>query len=181
MEAIRANNIIYMCNNCSGKGFLFIKKCGDCNSKGYKEENTSISVNIPKGIKNNFNIVKQGVGNEVAGGLNGDVIFNVKIKKHDLFELNGKDLKVDKNVSILDIFLGGEFNQKTLDGEVKVKINKNTDTNKPLRLRGKGMLEGSVRGDLFIKLNPKFPQKLTTQEQAALLNALRNSPNFKTL
>lgn len=178
--AIRANNIIYMCNNCSGKGFLFIKKCGDCNSKGYKEENTSISVNIPKGIKNNFNIVKQGVGNEVAGGLNGDVIFNVKIKKHDLFELNGKDLKVDKNVSILDIFLGGEFNQKTLDGEVKVKINKNTDTNKPLRLRGKGMLEGSVRGDLFIKLNPKFPQKLTTQEQA-LLNALRNSPSFKTL
>ena len=32
------------------------------------------------------------------------------------FTTISKDLKVDKNVSILDIFLGGEFNQKTLDG-----------------------------------------------------------------
>jgi molecular chaperone DnaJ len=178
--AVRANNIIYMCNNCLGKGFLFLKKCGECSSTGYKEQNTSISLNIPKGIKNNFNLVKQSEGNEIAGGMNGDIIFNVKIKRHPLFELAGKDLKVNKEVSILDIFLGGEFNQKTLDGEVKVKITKNTDTNKPLRLKGKGMLEGTVRGDLIVKLNPKFPQELTAQEQA-LLNALRNSPNFKIL
>lgn len=178
--AIRSGNTIYMCNNCLGKGFLFLKKCGSCNSKGYTEENTSISVNIPKGVRNNENIVKQNIGNEIASGINGDVIFNVKIKRHGLFELNGKDLRTIKNVSILDIFLGGEFNQKTLDGEVKIKIDKNTDTNKPLRLKGKGMYEGNLRGDLIVKLNPKFPQELTAQEQA-LLNALRNSPNFKTL
>lgn len=178
--AIRSGNTIYMCNNCLGKGFLFLKKCGSCNSKGYTEENTSISVNIPKGVRNNENIVKQNVGNEMSGGINGDIIFSVKIKKHSLFELNGKDLRTIKDVSILDIFLGGEFNQKTLDGEVKIKIDKNTDTNKPLRLKGKGMYEGNLRGDLMVKLKPKYPQELTPQEQA-LLNALRNSPNFKTL
>jgi len=178
--AIRGNNIIYMCNNCLGKGFLFSKKCGNCVSKGYNKENITIPLNIPKGVGNNFNLVKQGVGNEIVDGMNGDIIFSVKIKKHNLFDLNGKDLIVNKEVSILDIFLGGEFNQKTLDGEVKVKINKNTDTNKPLRLKGKGMLNNTTRGDLIIKINPKYPKELTPQEQA-LLNALRNSPNFKTL
>lgn len=178
--ALRANNIVYMCNNCLGKGFLFAKRCGDCISKGYQKENFTIPLQVPKGVRNNFNLIKQSVGNEVVGGINGDVVFNIKIKKHDLFELNGKDLKVEKNISILDIFLGGEFNQKTIDGEVKIKITPNSDTNKPLRLRGKGMLQGNLRGDLIVKLNPKFPQQLTPQEQA-LLNALRNSPSFKSL
>lgn len=178
--ALGRGNIVYMCNNCLGKGILYVKRCGSCMSKGYRQENINVTVEIPKGVSNNYNIIKQGIGNEIKDGLNGDVIFSVKLKKHDLFEVNGRDLKVNKTISILDVFLGCEFFQKTLDGEVKVKIIKNTDLNKPLRLKGKGMLENGIRGDLLIRINPRFPKQLTPQE-LALLNALRNSPNFKVL
>ena len=176
--AVGNNRVIYMCNNCLGKGFLFAKKCGTCNSHGYTRKNININFNIPAGTKNNTNIIKSNIGNEIAGGVNGDVILNVKIKKHDLFELSGKDIKLTKDIPILDIFLGTEINAKTLDGEVKIKIPKNSDPNKPFRLRGKGMLENGTRGDMLVHLNPKFPRNLTPQEEA-LLNALRNSPNFK--
>ena len=81
----------------------------------------------------------------------------------------------------LDIFLGSEINIVTLDGEVKMKIPRLSDPNKSFRLKNKGMFKNNKnRGDLFVKLNPKYPQDITPQEEA-LLNALKNSPNFKVI
>lgn len=178
--AVGNNRVIYMCNNCLGKGFLFAKKCGGCNSHGYRKQESRLIFNIPGGIKQNTNIIKSNVGNEVSGGINGDVILNVKIKKHDKFEIINNDLKFYKNLSILDIFTGTEFNLETLDGEVKIKIPKYADPTKPFRLRGKGMKDNQTRGDLLIELKPTYPNNLTLQEEA-LINALKNSPNFKSL
>lgn len=177
---IRNQNIIYMCNNCMGKGFLFAKKCGSCGSTGYKRENTILSFDINPGIKSESTLIKRRAGNEIVNGTIGDVILKVKIKKHDRFILDGNDLKFYKNISILDIFLGTEFKLETLDGEVKVSIPKFADASKPFRLKEKGMLSENKRGDLLINLNPLYPTTLTPQEEA-LLNALKNSPSFKAL
>jgi molecular chaperone DnaJ len=178
--ALLHGNIIYMCNNCMGKGFLFTKKCGSC-AIGYRSESINLEFDIKPGIKNDSNIVRQNIGNEILGGTNGDVILNVKIKKHEQFELDGHDLKVNKNISIIDIFLGTEINLKTLDSEVKVKIPRFSDPNKSFRLKNMGMKkENNTRGDLFINITPKYPTEITPQEEA-LLNVLKNSPNFKTV
>ena len=177
---IRNQNIVYMCNNCFGKGVLFVKKCGDCMSEGYKKENINLKFDIIPGIKNDTNLIKRNVGSEVVNGISGDVILNVKIKQHDKFMLDGNDLKFYKNISILDIFLGTEINFDTLDGEVKIKIPKFSDASKPFRLKNKGMLCDGKRGDFLLYINPLYPKNLNVQEEA-LLNALKNSPNFKVL
>jgi|TARA_R110000803_G_scaffold182273_1_gene244588 molecular chaperone DnaJ len=179
--AIRQGNIVFMCNNCRGKGFLHAKSCGQCGSTGHKKENKTVSLDIKKDILNNKTIQMVGEGNQVKGGVNGDLIINIIPKKNSIFNLDGFDLKIDKKISILDIFLGSEINIVTLDGEVKMKIPRLSDPNKSFRLKNKGMFKNNKnRGDLFVKLNPKYPQDITPQEEA-LLNALKNSPNFKVI
>ena len=146
---------------------------------GYKKEREKIEININPSILNNKSITKVGLGNEVKDGIRGDVLININIKKHDLFELDNHDLKIKKSVSILDILLGGDFNVKTIDGEVKIKVPQFSDVNNYFRVRNKGMRkENNKRGDLYVKIEPKYPKQINPQEMA-LINALKNSPNFK--
>ena len=176
---LKGDNTFYMCNNCMGKGFLFMKKCGTCHMSGYKTEKKIITININPSILNNMNITKFGVGSEVKDGLNGDVLISTSIKKHKHFTLEGYDLKMKKPLSVLDVILGGEFNVKTIDGEVKIKIPQFSDINNYFRVKNKGMRkENNKRGDLYVKIEPKYPKKINPQEMA-LINALKNSPNFK--
>jgi len=176
---LKGNNTFYMCNNCMGKGFLFMKKCGTCHMSGHKTDKKMITININPSILNNMNITKFGVGSEVKDGLTGDVLISTSIKKHKYFTLDGYDLKIKKPLSVLDVLLGGEFNVKTIDGEVKIKIPQFSDVNNYFRVKNKGMRkENNKRGDLYVKIETKYPKKINPQEMA-LINALKNSPNFK--
>jgi molecular chaperone DnaJ len=176
--AIRQGNFMFMCNNCGGKGMLYSTRCGTCNGLGTNVENREFNITLPKGINNGTQILKQGFGNEVKDGINGDILININIKKHPVFELDGVNLKSLIEVPILDIFLGTEINFTTLDGDVKVKIPRLSDPTKPFRLKNKGMYNrDETRGDLYIDIKPKFPTELTSQEEA-LLNVLKNSPSF---
>lgn len=176
---LKGSNTFYMCNNCLGKGFLFIKKCGTCAMTGYKKVRERISININPSILNNQKITKVGVGNEVKDGIPGDVLVNIIIKKHQNFDLDNHDLKIKKTVSILDILLGGDFIVKTIDGEVKIKIPQFSDVSNYFRVKNKGMRkENNKRGDLYVKIEPKYPKQINPQEMA-LINVLKNSPNFK--
>lgn len=176
--AIRQGNFMFMCNNCAGKGILYSTRCGTCGGSGTNTENREFNITLPKGINNGTQILKQGFGNEVKDGIPGDILLNISIKKHPVFELDGINLKSTVEIPILDIFLGTEIDFKTLDGEVKIKIPRLSDPTKPFRLKNKGMFtKNDLRGDLYIDIKPKFPIELTVQEEA-LLNALKNSPSF---
>lgn len=168
-----------MCNNCGGQGVLYTKSCNNCNGGGIKIENKVFSVDLPKGVSDNTQILKQGFGHEVKNGLNGDILLNIRIKPHPIFKVEGLDLKSEIEVPILEAFLGTEVDFKTLDGDIKFKIPKLSDISKSFRLKNKGMIgKHNVRGDLYIKVKPKFPTNITPQEEA-LINALKNSPNFQ--
>jgi molecular chaperone DnaJ len=176
--ATQQGNFFYMCNNCGGNGVLFSKKCNYCHSSGIKNENKVFSLKLPRGILNNTQILKQGFGNEVKDGINGDILINVTVKKDPIFDVEGMDLKAEIAVPILDIFLGTEVDFKTMDGDVKIKIPRLSDPNKLFRLKNKGMVnKNNQRGDLLLKLIPNYPKNISPQEEA-LINALKNSPNF---
>lgn len=176
--AVHQGNFFYMCNNCAGNGVLFNKKCNTCYGQGIKNENKVFAITLPKGILDSTQILKQGFGNEVKDGITGDILINISVKKHNVFEVDGMDLKANVHVPILEIFLGSEINFKTLDSDIKIKIPRLSDPNKVFRLKGKGMVnKNNQSGDLLIKVIPSYPKEITPQEEA-LLNALKNSPNF---
>ena len=168
-----------MCNNCAGQGLLYTKRCTTCQGSGVRVESRTFSIDLPRGIANETQILKQGLGHEVKNGLNGDILLNIKVKPHPVFEVDDLDLKAEISVPILEIFLGTEIDFKTLDGDIKFEIPKLSDVSKSFRLKNKGMVnKNNVRGNLYIKVKPKFPTNITAQEEA-LVNALKNSPSFQ--
>ncbi|MGH7729598.1 MAG: DnaJ C-terminal domain-containing protein [Vulcanimicrobiaceae bacterium] len=113
-----------------------------------------------------------------GGGPNGDLLLAVTLLPDARFERKGDDIYVDLPVDIYELVLGGHVRAPTLDGEVEVTIPPGTQSNKLLRLAGRGMpkLRGGGSGDEYVRLIGLLPTNLSERERTLFeeLAALRN-------
>jgi DnaJ-class molecular chaperone len=95
------------------------------------------------------------------------------MQRHPLFQREGDNLVIEKEITFSQAALGGEVEVPTLDGRRKVKIPQGTQSHTKLRLRKHGFphFKGSGRGDGFVKVIVKTPKGLT-QGQKKLLEEL---------
>ncbi|MBD3279138.1 MAG: DnaJ domain-containing protein [Candidatus Pacebacteria bacterium] len=106
---------------------------------------------------------------------NFDVTFDVK--PHPKFTRDGYDLFIKKPISFTTAALGGNAKVETIhNGELKLKIRPGTQSHTLIRLRGEGVphLRGSGKGDLYVRLIVKVPEKLSS-DQRKLLEQLRKT------
>jgi len=79
-----------MCSACRGLGEIGIDKCDFCEGKGTIPTKKTISIEIPKGIRDGFVIVEQGEGaSGKNGGPDGDLLVKLRMmlpKEEDLTE-----------------------------------------------------------------------------------------------
>lgn len=95
----------------------------------------------------------------------------IEVKSHHIFKREGYDIFVNHNISFSQAALGDTINVPTIDEkEVKLKIRPGTQPNTLIRLKNKGMphLRGSGRGDQYIRLIIKIPEKLTREQKQIL-------------
>jgi curved DNA-binding protein len=133
-----------------------------------------ITLKIRPGISEGKKLRVQGKGAAGKnGGPRGDLFFRIHMQKHPLFQREGDNLVIEKEVTFSQAALGGEVEVPTLDGKRKVKIPQGTQSHTKLRLRKHGFphFKGSDRGDGFIKIIVKTPKGLT-QGQKKLLEEL---------
>ncbi len=177
---IKQGPFAFMCNNCGGKGNLYKNICYTCQGKGVVKKQKTLKIKIPKGLSDGEVISVQGVGDKIKGGLDGDVYFIIKIKKHETYLIDGLNLKRKLDIPFLDILLGIEKEFDTIDGKVKIKVPKLSDMNKTFRLKGKGLFDSQTNlvGDMYVTLNPMIPKELSDVEEHKL-NELKKLPNFK--
>ena len=66
--------------------------------------------------------------------------------------------------------LGGVMEVPTIDGDLKLKIRPGTQPGTMVRLRGEGIkhLHSSGRGDQYVRLQIKVPEKLTRKQKELL-------------
>jgi molecular chaperone DnaJ len=166
-------NTVFMCNTCSGSGQVFTKHCGGCNGSGSKQSIESVTVKIPKGTTSG-NIIMRGRGHETLGAQTGDVIFSINLTKHPIFTVEGLDIRKTQKINILDLMLGTSVELDTLDGKVKINVDKLCSPDKVFRLVGKGLIDGrsGLRGNLFVDVEGEMPKSLT-EEQEELLKKLK--------
>jgi len=153
---------VRVCEKCHGTGKVSKEKCKDCHGMGIQRKQEEINVKIPAGINNGEMIRLSGAGEAVTGGVAGDLYIKVRVTPHKYFRKEGVDLKMDLEVKLSDALLGAEYTVETLDGKIKVKIPKGVTHGEMLRVRGKGVPVSEIRrGDLFIKIKIKLPNKLS--------------------
>jgi molecular chaperone DnaJ len=166
-------NTMFMCSTCAGSGQVFTEHCGTCNGRGSNPKVEKVTVNIPKGAHSG-NIVMNGMGNESLGSASGDVVFSINLLKHKVFTTDGLNIRKTEKINIIDLMLGISLELDTLDGKVKIVVDKLTSPDKVFRLVGKGLIDGrsGLRGNLFIEVEGEMPKSLTV-EQEELLKKLK--------
>lgn len=168
------------CPTCGGSGQTVESRAAGVDSSGLKRQEEVISIKIPAGVTDGMQLSMSGKGNEVAGGIPGDLLIVVEEVEDDILKRDGNNVIYDLYVNFIDAALGTSLEVPTIDGKVKIKIDPGTQSGKILRLRGKGIksIEGYGQGDQLVHVNVWTPKKLSTEEKAAL-EALRESPNFQ--
>lgn len=163
------------CTSCRGEGQVIEKPCKDCDGKGRMRGEKHISFEIPPGIDNGDYTI-QGEGNEMPGGVNGDLIVRVRVEPHPQFRRDGGDIYYDQKISMVEAALGRDIQVPTLEGEEKIKVEQGSQPNTIIKLRGKGLprLGSRGRGDQYVRLVVEIPKKID-KRQKKLLEELQKS------
>lgn len=159
------------CSACQGEGKVIKQKCSTCYGEGRTRGETSINVKMPAGVSTGSYLTIRGEGNVgLRGGPAGDILVVVEEIEHDIFTRYGDDIKMEKYISFSDAALGGEIKVPTLTGSAKLQISAGTQTNKILRMRGKGIpnLNSGKSGDQLVEIIVETPTRLSSKEKEIL-------------
>lgn len=177
------------CPDCQGTGKVIKEKCPDCSGSGYIPMKKRYSVDIPAGIDNGQSVRQPGLGEPgVNGGPRGDVLVEVIVGRHPIFQRQNYDIYSTVPVSYAVAALGGEIFIDTVDGKVIYDVKPGTQTDTKIRLKGKGvptLRNRDVRGDHYVTLVVSVPDKLSSEAKELLkqfdaltgdsLNATKNA------
>jgi len=159
------------CAECRGKGTLIESPCKECRGTGLVKKRRKISVKIPEGIDEGYQLRLRGEGEMGPnGGEAGDLYVLVHVKPHELFMREGDDLWHVLIIGYPQAALGAEVSVPTLDGSATIKIKPGTQAGETIRLKGKGMprFRGYGKGDLLVRVGISVPEKLTAKQRELL-------------
>ncbi len=166
------------CPQCNGRGKVIKNPCSTCKGKGKVRRVKKVSVRVPAGVDDGQVVRVKDEGSVGSnGGPNGDLMVEIGIKKHKIFQREGMDVLCEMPISFTQAALGAEIVVPTLDGKVKYTIPEGTQTGTVFRLNGLGIPDvynRSRRGDQRIRVTVETPTKLN-KEQKELLRQLEAS------
>jgi len=161
------------CPACRGEGQIITDPCHECRGRGKVNVEKGINLKIPAGVDTGSQLRIRGEGEPGEyGGPPGDLIVVIHVHEHPFFERDGDHLICEVPISFVQAALGDTIAIPVLgDGEHKeLQIPRGTQPGDVLRLPGYGMpnLHRDKRGDLFVKVAIKIPQKLTHRQRELL-------------
>jgi molecular chaperone DnaJ len=167
------------CPECGGRGRAIDQPCPACGGTGQAAREESLVVKIPPGAEDGLALRVAGKGYASADARvpAGDLLVVVRAASDARFERQGADLWRLQEIEAADAVLGAEIEVPTLDGPISVKVPPGTQPGAELRLRGKGLPRFGARGrgDLYLRLAVRLPERPGAEERALWqkLRALR--------
>ena len=163
---------VQACPDCNGTGQIIKEKCPDCRGTGYIPIKKRFAVDIPAGIDNGQCKRLAGQGEPgVNGGPRGDVLVEVIVGRHPIFQRQDQNIFSTVPVSYAVAALGGDIVIDTVDGKVVYEVKAGTQTDTRVRLKGKGvpyLRDKNTRGDHYVTLVVQVPEKLSHEAKELL-------------
>lgn len=193
------------CDNCQGLGIIkniknmggiftqiFESECNTCKGDGYMEIDDKssydiekiINLNIPKGVKDGFTIVHNGLGEQPKSknGTPGNIIFKINIESNDVFQRKDNDLYSSVKIDFISSITGANIRFNIMDEEY---FEFNTSQfnivypNQKYKIENKGMIfNNNKRGDLYLDFIIDYPILNNNQKEKikqAFTNIMNNS------
>ena len=174
----------YQCPDCMGKGFAKdTVLCDFCNGQKAYEELYELNLKIDKNTMVGDKIILEKCGHEMGlipdhsgnTSVRGDIIINITVLPHEIFEKSNNNLKVKIHISLCEALLGTKNYLTHLDGRNLLIVEDNIIKPGELKIiRNEGLTSNS---DLIIEYIVDFPDYLS-DEQKLLIGNIFNSPGL---
>ncbi|KAF4703391.1 hypothetical protein FOZ62_022559, partial [Perkinsus olseni] len=161
-----------------GPGFFVQQQQQVPSRERCKNEDTELELNIEKGMMDGEQIVFEGMAEQRPGQIPGNLIFTIKQTSDQRFTReNGYDLRTATQIPLKEALLGFDRSMAHLDGHQVRLVKQPGEVCQPfevMKIPGEGMphkVEGgghSDYGDLYVKMNVKFPESLTDAQREAI-------------
>lgn len=116
----------------------------------------TINVNIPKGTKSGQTLRLKGLGEPSPfNGQSGDALIEIKIKTHNLYNIDGDNIILELPISIKEAYEGAKIEIPIIGSKIAIKIPQKSNSGTTLRLKGKGF----SGGDILIKIKIVLPEE----------------------
>ena len=159
------------CSHCRGDGEIITAPCKECSGHGKIKKDKSVQVKVPAGVDDGtkLRLVGEGEAGD-KGAPNGDLYIITRIKKHPIFQRNGRDLLCEIHISFPQASLGAKVEVPTLEENEVLDIPPSIQPGEVLKIKGKGIKEihRSKKGDLFVKVIVDTPKNLSKKQKDLL-------------
>ena len=140
-------------------------------------EERTLNVKIPKGVKAGQHIRLAGQGSAgYGGGAAGDLFLEMNFTADQRYRVDGRDVTQIVPITPWEAMLGAAIEVETPSGHVQVKVPPNSQTSRKLRLKGRG-IPGVPPGDLYLELTVVLPSA-DTDKSRELYAAMAREMDF---
>ncbi|HMK56502.1 MAG TPA: molecular chaperone DnaJ [Dissulfurispiraceae bacterium] len=162
--------IAQACQDCGGTGKKPVSPCKTCSGRGSIYTTETLKVKIPAGASEGSLIRLKGKGNAGrGGGPSGDLLLEISLKPHSVFQKKGADIYIQIPVTFGEAALGAKIEVPTLDGSAMMKLPPGTQGGRKFKLSGKGYIgKSGGRGDEFIEIRIAVPTEIPEKAKDAV-------------
>lgn len=169
------------CPHCHGTGKMVTKKCPTCGGTGFRQIESSISVDFPSGLTEGLQIPYESYGDEARkqGHPNGDLyvlaVWDYDINKYNITKNanGGYNITQYVDVPFYDARLGCELKVvMPNDKEITLTLKPGCPSDKKFKMTGKGIPAAEERsgicGDYYFAIRFTYPDELSDVEKKAM-------------
>ena len=101
----------------------------------------------------------------------GDLYIQIKVLDHPIFQRQGDDLYLTKEIRFSEAVNGTDIEVPTISKKtLRMKVPHGTQPNAKLRLKGHGMprMNGDGNGDAYVLISISVPKKLNKKQKEAV-------------
>ncbi len=149
------------CEDCINLKPVNRMQCQTCRGVGYFTVERTLDIELPRGLYDELEIRKTGQGKwDMRATTYGDLILKIKLAKHPVLSVLGRDIAVNVPITLYEAMLGAEIEIPTATGRVVMKIQPLTQPGRVYRLKGLGL----AGADQLVTIDVLIPQQLTSEE-----------------
>ena len=159
------------CPACHGLGQVITHPCVHCKGAGAVQETRELAVRIPAGVDTGNRLRLRGEGEPgLYGGPAGDLYVVIHVAEDKVFQREGQNLLIDKEISFVQAALGDKLEVPGLDAPLTMEIPKGTQSGEVFRLQGGGLpyVNSSRKGDLLVEVKVLTPTRLSSRQEELL-------------
>ncbi len=166
------------CPRCGGVGFVEQRVCPTCAGVGAVTGRREVELAVPANVRDGLVLRLRGLGEPgIEGGETGDLHLTIRLESDRTYRLSGNDLEADVAVAPWEALRGAKVDVRTPGGTLVVTIPAGTKAGARLRLRGKGLEDGTGgRGDFQVVVRLALPEELTERQKQLLVELAEAGP-----